>query len=180
MTSDVLKVTIERGELEWLYVPVILTILGETEAQIRLMDERVLKFDPGNGTGYAYIIRQYLTAGEMGLARQRFSEAEAITFSNRLAEVKGYMHVTERDGAALREHINSAGERLSPMLTDYFNGMVLYFNGNKTAAIKYLENSKPLAHDRIHLALAYHHMDKARPQSASLPKLPKTPSVVSR
>ena len=169
------KVTIERGELEWLYVPVILTILGETEAQIRLMDERVLKFDPGNGTGYAYIIRQYLTAGEMDLARQRFSEAEAITFSNRLAEVKGYMHVTERDGAALREHINSAGERLSPMLTDYFNGMVLYFNGNKTAAVKHLENSKPLAHERIHLGLAYHHMGQTLTAKRIFAEIAKDP-----
>ena len=169
------KVTTERGELEWLYVPVILTILGETEAQIRLMEERVLKFDPGNGTGYAYIIRQYLTAGEMDLAQKRFSEAEAITFSNRLAEVKGYMYVAERDGAALREHLNSASARLSPMLTDYFHGLALYFNGNTTAAIKHLENSMPLAHERIHLALAYNHIGQTQTAERIFAEISKDP-----
>ena len=151
-------VTPRRGELEWLYVPVMLSLLGETEAQTRLMDDRVLKYDPGNGTGHAYVIRQYLTQGYMDLAEDRLSEAEASTFSSRLAEVKGYMLVAEQNGSELQAHLAISKERLSPLLTDYFTVLAQHFNNQPEKAAASLQSSNALQQERIHLALAYNHM----------------------
>ena len=151
-------VTPQRGELEWLYVPIMLSLLGETKAQTRLMDARVLKYDPGNGTGHAYVVRQYLTQGHLDLAEERLSEAEASTFSSRLAEVKGYMLVAEQNGAELQAHLASSKDRLSPLLTDYFSVLANYFNGEPEKAVAKLNASTALERERIHLALAYNHM----------------------
>ena len=151
-------VTSQRGELEWLYVPILLTLLGETEAQKDLMDKRVLRYDPGNGTGHAYVIRQYLTSGQLSLAEKRLSEAEASSFSSRLAEVKGYMLAAQRNGEALRAHIDSSKARLSPMLLEYFDILALHFDGYDAGAQKLLAESSALKRERIHLALAHHHI----------------------
>ena len=155
------NVTPQRGELEWLYVPIMLSLLGETKAQTRLMDDRVLKYDPGNGTGHAYVIRQYLTQGQLGLAEARLSDAEASTFSSRLAEVRGYMLVSQQNGPELRAHVAASKERLSPLLTDYFTVLAHYFNGEPEKAESRLKASTPLKQERIHLALAHNHMGEA-------------------
>ena len=86
------------------------------------------------------------------------SEAEASSFSSRLAEVKGYMLAAQRDGHALRAHIASSNARLSPMLLEYFDILALHFDGYDAGAQKLLAESSALKRERIHLALAHHNI----------------------
>jgi len=168
-------VTSQRGELEWLYVPIMLSLLGETKAQTRLMDDRVLKYDPGNGTGHAYVVRQYLTQGHLDLAEDRLSEAEASTFSSRLAEVKGYMLVAEQNGPELQAHLVSSKDRLSPLLTDYFTVLAHYFKGEPEQAATKLRASTALKQKRILLALAHNHMGETETARRIFAKVAKEP-----
>lgn len=168
-------VTPQRGELEWLYVPIMLNLLGETEAEVALMEDRVLKYDPGNGTGHAYVIRQYLTQGRYDLAEARLAEAEASTFSSRLAEVKGYMLVAAKDGPGLRAHLDASKDRLSPLLTDYFTVLEHYFNDEAESANARLKASTALQEEKIHLALAYNHIGETKAAREIFTEIVNTP-----
>ena len=83
--------TARRGELEWLFEPVILLVTGETELLRSLVTERILKFDFGNGTGHAYAVRSYLLDGNLQKARDRYDSSDLRSFSNRLEQIKGYL-----------------------------------------------------------------------------------------
>ncbi len=165
----------QRGELEWLYVPVLLSLLGETDTQTRLMDDRVLKYDPGNGTGHAYVVRQHLNDGNYAAAKERLSKAEASSFSSRLAEVRGYMLVAERNGPELRAHLAASADRLSPLLSDYFSVLSHYFNAEGSKAMTLLENSPPLQSEKIHLAFAHHHMNNTEKSGEIFAEVASTP-----
>lgn len=168
-------VTPKRGELEWLYTPILLVLLGETESQTRLMDDRVLRYDPGNATGHAYVVRQYLTSGEYEKARTRLDRAVAHSFSSRLAEVNGYLLFAEGNGPALLTHVKETEEKLTPLLIDYFTALGQALEGNNVKALEILEASKPLARERIHLALARHHIGQSEIAAESLARLADEP-----
>ena len=154
-----------RGELEWFFEPVILLFLNEEQALQDLIQNRVLKYDPLNGTGHAYSVRQYLISGQYGKAHDRLKQAEVATFSSRIAEVKGYLLIAERDGAGLSQHLENV-DIISPLHRDYFHALNQYFKGDIEGARKTLLSSDALTSERIHQALGLHHIgDKLAAQS---------------
>lgn len=168
-------VTPKRGELEWLYTPIMLVLLGETEAQERLMYDRVLKYDPGNATAHAYVIRQYLTAGNYDLAEATLTKIDAGSFTGRLAEVQGYILQARGDGAALLNHVKDSENLLTPLLQDYFSAIGSHLTGDIEAANEILATSQPLKDERIHLALAKNHMGQRHDASRLLNTISREP-----
>jgi len=140
-----------RGELEWEFGPVALLLTGETQLMRDLADQRILKYDPLNGTGHSYAVRAYLLEGDYGAAQTRLLQAQTTTFSNRLDEVKGYLLYSEGDLEALKMHAQTA-EYLSPLLREYF--AVLADSKN---AGTLLETGLHLQGDEINHSLAMWH-----------------------
>ena len=147
----------ERGELEWLFGPVLLVSLDEQEALQHLLKERILRFDPNNGTGHAYVVRQLLTSSQFDKAKKRIAIANATTFSNRLAEVRGYLLFAINDVDGLREHLEKSNY-ITPILRDYFSALVLFMDGNEKTARQVLLGSQALRSERVHLAIGLNHM----------------------
>lgn len=147
----------ERGELEWEFGPASLVLLGEGESLRELIDNRVLKYDPENGTAHAYVIRQYLAENNFTAAEARLADAKVSSFSGRIDEVHGYLLFAKNDMRGL-ENLLSESKTLSPMLRDYFSALINYKKGENETAQTILKMSKGLNAEKIHLALALHHM----------------------
>lgn len=145
-----------QGELEWLYEPVILLLLGEWQALDNLIEQRILKFDPLNGTGHAYAVRRSLLAGDIDDAKARLKAARGATFSNRLDEVEGFIFFADNNAPALRRHIDTA-ESLSPLYVDYFTIMLAVMDGDTALANTVIEASDALAAAPAHKAFALAH-----------------------
>jgi len=147
----------ERGELEWEFGPVSLVILGEGEALRELMDKRALKYDPENGTAHAYVVRQFLSENNFTAAEARLTDARISSFSGRIDEVQGYLFFAKGDMRGL-ENLLSNSKTLSPLLRDYFSALLSYSTGDIKTARTILETSQALQTEKIHLALAFHHI----------------------
>ncbi len=153
-----------RGELEWLFEPIIILVLGEYDLSTRLSDDRILKYDPKNGTGHAYAIRSLLLQGRLAAATKRLENARSLTFSNRLDEVEGFILFNQGDAEALTTHIATAG-KLSEMHQDYFSALAIGLSGDTETALVKVRNSKNLQDNQVYQAFAINHlgaMDEAR------------------
>ncbi len=146
-----------RGELEWLFEPVILLVTGETDLLRTLVEGRILKFDPENGTGQAYLIRSYLLEGRYKKARNIYEASNTRYFSNRVEQVGGYLLFAERNYAALKAHSEQA-ENLTQDYRDYFKLLSLIGGGERLEAENILETSSDLKSNRVHYALANFHL----------------------
>lgn len=146
-----------RGELEWLFEPIILLVLGEYDLSLRLADDRILKYDPKNGTGHAYAIRTHLLQNNIGIAETRLENAKSLTFSNRLEEVEGFILVAKGDGEALETHLATA-RKLSPMHQAYFAAIAMKLNGKTSEALEHLETSEGLNGNIVYRAFALNHL----------------------
>lgn len=146
-----------RGELEWFFGPVTLLFLNEEQALHSLIEDRVLRYDPLNGTGHAYAVRQYLISGQSQKAWDRLRRAQVATFSNRMDEVKGYLLFADQDGEGLKQHVRTA-TNLSAMHQDYFLALSQYLLGDVDAAKTSLTSSKLLENEKVHLAFGFNHI----------------------
>lgn len=147
-----------RGELEWLFEPVILLVIGEYEHSRDLAEHRILKYDPFNGTGHAYAIRSLLLSGDLDGAEKRLDEAKSLTFSNRLEEVEGFILAARGEHEKLEAHVLSS-KKLSDMHKDYFMAQVVatHKDGEPVAAV-FLGNSKSLKTNQVYRAFALNHI----------------------
>lgn len=147
-----------RGELEWLFEPIILLVIGEFEHSGNLAENRILKYDPFNGTGHAYAIRTLLLSGDLDGAEKRLYEANSLTFSNRLEEVEGFILAARGDHEKLEAHIQTS-KKLSDMHKDYFLTQVLAAKKDgKPVAANTLGNSQPLKTNPVYRAFALNHI----------------------
>lgn len=146
----------QKGELEWEFGPVALLITGEDDVLQRLVEDRILKFDPNNGTGHSYAIRSHLLKSNLAKAESRLGSANATTFSRRLEEVEAYLHFKNQDAQALEAHLESA-KSLTESRTDYFLALAHILKGQNDLAIKLLTKSDALQKDQPQLALALMH-----------------------
>lgn len=149
--------TKERGELEWFFGPVALLFLNEEQALHSLIEERVLRYDPLNGTGHAYAVRQYLISGQNQKAWDRLRRAQVATFSNRMDEVKGYLLFADQDGEGLNEHVRTS-TNLSATHQDYFLALSQYLMGDVEASKRTLMSSDSLRSEKLHLAFGLNHI----------------------
>lgn len=164
----------ERGELEWEFGPVSLVLLSEGDAIRDLMDNRVLKYDPENGTAHAYIIRQYLAENKYSDAEARLENAKVSSFSSRIDEVQGYMYFARNDIQGLNSLLRNS-QSLSPLLKDYFSALVSYKNGDVEKAHTLLNTSKSLEQEKIHLALAWYHIGETEKSQELLNAIAEEP-----
>ena len=140
-----------RGELEWEFGPVALLLTGETQLMLDLVDQRILKYDPLNGTAHSYAVRALLLNGDYEAAWERLSQAQTTTSSHRLDEVKGYLLFAQGELDDLGEHVQSA-KNLSPVLREYFG--VLAQSDQRPVAVT---GGSKLEDDDIHHSLALLH-----------------------
>jgi len=145
-----------QGELEWEFGPVALLITGEDEVLQKLIKERILKFDPNNGTGHSYAVRSHLLKSNLNKAIERLNSANATTFSRRLEEVEAYLHFKNKDPNSLEAHLSSS-KSLTDSRTDYFSSLILILRGQTDLAIKKLMGSPSLKKDRPQLAMGLMH-----------------------
>lgn len=148
-----------RGELEWLFEPVIMLVLGEYELIENLVAKRILKFDPDNGTGHAYAIRSKLLRRDYEGAFIRLKQAKSITFANRLDEVEGFLLVASGQGANLLEHTNNA-KNLSEMHQDYFRALAFHLLGETERGLRIINNSQSLNDSKVYKAFALSHLER--------------------
>jgi TolB-like protein len=180
--------TKERGELEWFFGPVVLLFLNEERALHSLIEDRVLRYDPLNGTGHAYAIRQYLISDQREKAWERLQRAEVATFSNRIDEVKGYLLFADQDGEALEEHVRTA-TNLSALHQDYFLVLSQYLKAKtpeekKTAKEEAKRalicpdpplNCSLLQKDKPHVAFGLNHIGETVAASEMFNEITKKP-----
>ena len=145
-----------NGELEWEFGPIALLITGEDDVLQRLVKDRILKFDPNNGTGHSYAVRSHLLKSNLDKAKGRLNSANATTFSRRLEEVEAYLHFKNGDLKALEAHLLNA-KSLTESRTDYFSALALILRGQHDLAIKKLSGSTSLKKDQPQLALGLMH-----------------------
>ena len=162
------------GELEWFFGPVILLFTGEIDKLEMLLSNRILRYDPFNGTAHAYSVRGLLTSGDYDGAHARLKEAEALTFNSRLEEVEGYLLYAQSDARGLENHIQSA-RFLSPMHRDYFAAMILVLDGKNSEALMMLNSSKALVKERVHRAIGLNNAGDTVSAEQELLKLIETP-----
>ena len=148
----------EKGELEWEFGPVALLITGEDEVLQNLVEGRILKFDPYNGTGHSYAIRSHLLQSNLTKAEFRLKTANATTFSRRLEEVEAYLHFKKQDATALEAHLQSA-KSLTKSRIDYFAALLQILKGQNEEAIRTLTTSEALQNDTSQLALGLMHAE---------------------
>lgn len=164
----------ERGELEWFFGPVTLLFLNEKQALHSLIEDRVLRYDPLNGTGHAYAVRQYLTSGQYQKAWDRLQSAQIATFSNRIDEVKGYLLFADQNGEGLNEHVRTA-KNLSATHKDYFLALSQYLIGDTETAKKTLLSSNLLRKERLHLAFGLNHIGETSAAKKLFEKISNEP-----
>lgn len=156
--------TQERGELEWEFGPVSLVLLGEEKRLQKLMDDRVLKYDSGNGTAHAYVARSHLVQNKFAAAENRLKTARISSFSSRINETTAYLLYAQNKIEELEGFLDEVSD-ISPMLEDYFSALITHSKGDSQNANSILLGSKHLADEKIHLALALNHIgqtDKAQ------------------
>lgn len=142
----------DRGELEWFFGPVALLFTGTTDDMDTLVDNRMARFDPLNGTVHAYKARAHLLAGDFETTAALLDAASVGSFSNRIAETRGYLLVATEDADMLSRHVSTATE-LSPAHRDYFAAILEHLNGNPPEAKRKLLSSTALKEERVHLAV---------------------------
>ena len=170
----VVQATAERGELEWFFEPVIMLFLNEPELSENLLRNRIMKYDPLNGTGHAYLTRLRLISNNSAAARQTLEDAESATFSGRLAEVKGYLLFFEGNGDLLYDHVK-VSENLSATHRDYFMAMSTFLQGNPSEAKIRLNSSEALKSEKVHLAYGLHHIGEAEEALQAFNEIANTP-----
>jgi len=151
---------VRRGELEWLYEPVILLLIGNKDLTIKLLDERLIKYDPYNGTGHAYKLRHFLLNDDLDAAKATLENTTVSKFQNRIDEVSGFIDFRTGDRIGLQKLVNSQSN-LSQMYQDYFTSLDLFISGQREEALKVLDNSQALMNSKEFLGLAYLHLGEA-------------------
>ena len=170
----VVQATAERGELEWFFEPVIMLFLNEPELSENLLRNRIMKYDPLNGTGHAYLTRLRLISNNSAAARQTLEDAESATFSGRLAEVKGYLLFFEGNGDLLYDHVK-VSDNLSATHRDYFMAMSAFLQGNTSEAKIRLNSSEALKSEKVHRAYGLHHIGETEEALQAFNEIANTP-----
>lgn len=152
---------LRRGELEWLYEPIILLILGDYELTESLLSNRLIKFDLENGTGHAYRIRNMLLSNEHDRASALIDNISVTKFQNRIDEVKGFTAFRMKDQKKL-EGLLTSENNLSALYKDYFSILDFALKGKKIEGLEVIESSEALESSKTYLALAYLHLGDRR------------------
>jgi len=163
-----------RGELEWLFEPVILLAIGEYDLVRNLVSNRILKFDPDNGTGHTYAVRSYLLEAKYNEANQRLNEANSRTFSNRLDQVRGHLLYSRGEYTNLIRHAQDS-KHLSDGYREFFNILGTHSSGQPKEALKLLKHSSALSSNDVYYALAHHHLGQSKKAKELLQQISAEP-----
>lgn len=142
----------ERGELEWFFGPISLLFTQQDGALRDLVDNRMARFDPLNGTVHAYKARSALISGDYEAAEKILKDTNITSFSSRIEETKGYLLLAQGDATGLNRHLNLS-KGLSNLHKDYLHAMLLSLEGHNNEALAELRASTALKDESFHLAI---------------------------
>lgn len=170
---------LERGELEWFFEPVAVLLSTDPDYMARLVEQRMARFDPLNGTIHAYGARSTLIAGRYDEAKKRLEEADVGSFSIRIQETKGYLLIAQNDADSLSLLIQKSN-KLSDVHRDYFRVMQHHFLGDTEAAKRLLMNSAALEAEEVHRAIAWARLGDAMKARELFERIEQSPMGTQR